>query len=222
MDRDRYPLARSADPRRTLDLESWTAAAVPLLRDPREFVTELHRRHLPQPGTVVVTVLDALHQVSASASFMPRPHHRDGWQHRNAILAHLRQVIPHGLRRAAPTHTAVLLRCRDGAAGWSPEDGTWMWALHDAAALHGLRCGSYVTLTPAGWRILGDDRSGRSPHAGSWVDGPVHTVTELPPRAPGVATTDTATTTTLPDRGAEAWSPARVTGVERPRRSAAR
>lgn len=183
IDRGQNPLARSSGLRRMVDLEAWSALDIPLLRDPREFVLELHQRHLPAPGTVVVAVLDATHRLAASASFTPWPHHTDGWQHRNAILSHLRQVIPHDLRLAAPSRTAVLLRCREGAAGWTEQDGAWMWALHDAATLHGLRCGAYIALTPAGWQILGDGRSGRNPNAGSWTEGPVHTVTELPPRS---------------------------------------
>ncbi|MEU9046728.1 hypothetical protein AB0D63_34540 [Kitasatospora sp. NPDC048343] len=170
-------------PRRVLDLETWAASGIPLLRDPREFVLELHQRHLPQPGTVVVGVLDALHHLAASASFIPWPRDTDGWQHRNALLTHLRRILPHDLRLPEPTRTAVLLRCRDGAPGWTEQDGAWMWALRDAAGLHGLRCGAYLGLTPAGWQVLGDGRSGRNPHAGSWTDGPVHTVTELPPRS---------------------------------------
>ncbi len=240
IDRGQHPLARDADPRRTLDVESWAAAGIPLLRDPRGFVTELHHRHLPQPGTVVVAVVNALHRVTASASFTPRPHQSDGWQHRNAILAQLRQVIPHDLRLAAPARTAVLLRCRDGAAGWTEQDGAWMWALRDAAALHGLRCGSYVALTPAGWQTLGDGRSGRSPHAGSWVDGPVHTVTELPPRSardaqpraqadgqpdgqprrrPAAQEPAQPPSTQSPERS---WAPVRATAADPPRRAAAR
>ncbi|WP_413230191.1 hypothetical protein [Kitasatospora herbaricolor] len=211
IDRGRNPFTRSADGRRSLDLESWAAVGVPLLRDPREFVTELHQRHLPQPGTVVISVLDALHHVTASASFTPRPHVSDGWQHRNALLAQLRQVIPHDLRRAAPTRTAVLLRCRDGMPGWTEQDGAWMWALRDAAALHGLRCGSYIALTPSGWQSLGDGRGGRSPHSGSWADGPVHTVTELPPRS------------AREERAAErSWGQPQVPAVEPARRTAAR
>ncbi|MFJ8045344.1 hypothetical protein ACIRBX_33050 [Kitasatospora sp. NPDC096147] len=165
-----------------LDLEGWAEADVPLLRTPREFVAELHQRHLPQPGTTVVAVLDALHQVTASASFPSRQHVQDGWQYRNEILTHLRLVTPHDLRLARPSRTAVLLRCREGAPGWTEQDGAWMWALRDAAALHGLRCGSYIALTPSGWQSLGDGRNGRTPHSGSWSDGPVHTVTELAPR----------------------------------------
>ncbi len=213
IDPGQHPLARSSHRSRTLDVESWAAAGVPLLRDPREFVADLHRRHLPQPGTVVVSVLDALQRVTGSASFTPRPHHRDGWQHRNALLAQLRQVVPHDLRLTSPARTAVLLRCRDGAAGWTDQDGAWMWALRDAAALHGLRCGSYVALTPEGWQTLGDGRTGRSPHAGSWADGPVHTVSELPLWPPG----DTAVAA-----AATGWPPGRAATVEPVRRTAAR
>ncbi|MFC8449993.1 hypothetical protein [Kitasatospora sp. NPDC057223] len=225
IDRGQRLLAQEGDRRRTIDVESWAAAGVPLLRDPREFVTELHRRHLPQPGTVVVTVLNALHRVTASASFVPRPHQSDGWQHRNAILAQLRQVTPHELRRAAPAGTAVLLRCREGAAGWTEQDGAWMWALRDAAALHGLRCGSYLALTPTGWQILGDGRSGRSPHSGSWAAGPVHTVTELPPRpsrAARQAAQEAARDAGRPEpRSPErAWAPSAVAPAETARRAA--
>ncbi|MGW4645264.1 hypothetical protein [Kitasatospora sp. NPDC004289] len=166
-----------------LDLEGWAEADVPLLRDPREFVSELHQRHLPQPGTTVVAVLDPLHQVTASASFPSRLPVQDGWQYRNEILAHLRMVTPHDLRLARPNRTAVLLRCREGSPGWTEQDGAWMWALRDAAALHGLRCGSYIALTPTGWQSLGDGRNGRTPNSASWTDGPVHTVTELAPRS---------------------------------------
>ncbi|MEU2627552.1 hypothetical protein [Kitasatospora sp. NPDC007106] len=168
--------------RRSIDPKAWSEADVPLLRAPRDFVRELHQRHLPQPGTTVVAVLDARHQLIASASFSTRQHLTDGWQHRNAILANLRQVVPHDLRLAAPVRTAVLLRCREGSPEWTAQDGAWMWALQDAAALHGLRCGSYIALAPAGWHVIGDGRRGRNPHSGSWSDGPLHTVTELPPR----------------------------------------
>ncbi|MEV6207650.1 hypothetical protein [Kitasatospora sp. NPDC051914] len=168
--------------RRIIEPKAWSESDIPLLRAPRDFVRELHQRHLPQPGTTVIAVLDASHQLVASASFSTRQHVTDGWQHRNAILSHLRQVIPHDLRLSAPIRTAVLLRCRDGSPEWTPQDGAWMWALRDAAALHGLRCGSYITLTPTGWHSLGDGRRGRNPHSGSWADGPLHTVTELAPR----------------------------------------
>ncbi|MFF7457476.1 hypothetical protein [Kitasatospora sp. NPDC008115] len=220
IDRGRYPLARSSAPRRVLDLETWTDLGIPLLRDPREFVLELHRLHLPQPGTVVVAVLDALHRVTASASFAPWPHDADGWLHRNAILSHLRQVTAHDLRLPSPRRTAVLLRCREGATGWTEPDGAWMWALRDAAGLHGLRCGAYVALTPAGWQILGDGRSGRNPHAGSWAQGPVHTVTELAPRT----ARDTPRGQRSPrSRQAERpWGPARVAAIEPARRTGTR
>ncbi|WP_307853358.1 hypothetical protein [Kitasatospora sp. RG8] len=208
-----------------LDLEAWTAAGVPLLRDPREFVLELHQRHLPQPGTVVVGVVDASHRLTASASFAPWPHDTDGWQHRNAILSHLRQVTPHDLRQAAPTRTAVLLRCREGAAGWTEQDGAWMWALQDAAVLHGLRCGSYIALTPAGWQVLGDGRGGRNPNAGSWADGPVHTVTELPPRSvrlPPAERSQRGDRSQRPRASELPWAPARVTAIEPARRTGTR
>ncbi|WP_329882601.1 hypothetical protein [Streptomyces sp. BE20] len=235
IDRGQYPLARSSSPRRVLDLQTWTASGIPLLRDPREFVLELHQRHLPQPGTVVVAVLDALHRLTGSASFAPRPHNEDGWLHRNAILTHLRQVVPHDLRLPTPTRTAVLLSCREGAAGWTEQDGAWMWALQDAAALHGLRCGAYVALTPVGWQILGDGRSGRNPNAASWADGPVHTVTELPPRSAldgqrGQRTLRQAAPERprrgeRPQRSRQSehpWTPARVTAIEPTRRTGTR
>ncbi|WP_424709431.1 hypothetical protein [Kitasatospora acidiphila] len=169
---------------RSIGLESWATAGVPLLRAPRDLVTELHQRHLPQPGTTVIAVLDRDHRVVASASASARPHVTDGWQHRNVLLTQLRQITHHDLRLPAPRRTAILLRCRDGQAGWSEQDGAWMWALRDAATLHGLRCGAYVTLTPAGWHVFGEGRSGRTPHAGSWTERPLHTVSELPRRVP--------------------------------------
>ncbi|WSK06530.1 hypothetical protein OG556_23345 [Kitasatospora sp. NBC_01300] len=226
--RGQHPLARSSAPRRLLDLETWTASGIPLLRDPREFVVELHQRHLPQPGTVVIAVLNALHHVSASASFTPWPHDTDGWQHRNALLTHLRQITPHDLRLAEPTRTAVVLRCREGAPGWTEQDGAWMWALRDAAGLHGLRCGSYIGLTPAGWHVLGDGRSGRDPHAGSWADGVVHTVTELPPRSALDAPRGQRARQQAAERAQHArqsehpWPPARVAAVQPARRTGTR
>ncbi|MFF4652469.1 hypothetical protein [Streptomyces sp. NPDC001380] len=168
---------------RTLDLEAWSALGAPLLRDPRAFVADLHQRHLPPPGTVVVGVLDALHRLVGSASFTPRPSSGDGWQHRNALLAHLRRIVPHDLRRTAPSRTAVLMLCREGDGGWTPQDGAWMWGLRDAAGLHGLRCGSVITLTRQGWQVLGDGRRGRTPHAGSWAYGG-------PPAVPGLTVHD--------------------------------
>ncbi|MFI9274770.1 hypothetical protein ACIGXM_29270 [Kitasatospora sp. NPDC052896] len=177
---DRGRLSTAA--KRTIDLEGWSSSGVPLLRDPRALVTELHQLHLPQPGTGVIAVLDLDHRVVASASVAPRPQAVDGWQYRNDLLALLRRVIPHDLRLVVPRRTAVLLCCRDGADGWTEPDGPRMWALRDATALHGLRCGAYVTLTPSGWQVLGEGRHGRTPHAGSWAKRPVRTVSELPPR----------------------------------------
>ncbi|MFJ1756271.1 hypothetical protein [Kitasatospora sp. NPDC088134] len=170
-----------------MTLQEWVDLDVPLLRAPREFVTELHQRHLPQPGTTVVAVLDPEHRVVASASFGARPQLSDGWDHRNTLLGQLRRITPHDLKRPVPSRTAVLLRCREGGPGWTEQDGAWMWALRAAAELHGLRYGSYLTLTPVGWRSLGDGRRGRNPHSGSWAAGPVRTVTELPPRVPADA-----------------------------------
>ncbi len=196
------------DSRRTLTLSEWQQLSVPLLRAPREFVTELHRRHLPQPGTTVVAVLDPEHRMTASASFGVRPQFSDGWDHRNALLGHLRRVTPHDLKRISPNRTAVLLRCRDGGPDWTEQDGAWMWALRAAAELHGLRCGSYLTLTPAGWQSLGDGRRGRNPHSGSWALGPVHTVTELPPRVPPDTGTERSATPTPAAPAASTPAPA--------------
>ncbi|MGE7434617.1 MULTISPECIES: hypothetical protein [Kitasatospora] len=206
MDRPRSSSAR----KRSIDLETWTDSGIPLLRAPRELVTELHRLHLPQPGTTVVAVLDARHRATASASFAVRPHVEDGWHHRNAILAHLRQITAHDLRLARPTRTAVLLHCREGSGDWTEQDGSWMWALRDAATLHGLRCGSYIALTPTGWRSLGDGRHGRTPHSGSWAEGPLHTVSELTPRSARESAPEWA------------WRPAGVTSFKTARRTAAR
>jgi hypothetical protein len=168
---------------RSLGPSAWSEASLPLLRDPRTVVADLHRVHRPAPGTVVVGVLDQSGRTVAGASFAARPGSADGWQYRNAILAHLRRVIPHDLRRARPVRTAVLMVCRRGTHGWTEEDGAWMWALQDACSLHGLRCGAYVTLTDAGWQVLGDGRSGRTPHAGSWAHETVRAVSPLPVRA---------------------------------------
>ncbi|WP_280672415.1 hypothetical protein [Kitasatospora sp. MAP12-44] len=209
MDRGGLPSARS----RSIDLETWSNASVPPLRDPRELVVELHQRHLPPPGTTVIGVLDHDHRVVASASVSTRPQVTDGWQHRNAILGQLRRVIPHDLRLATPRRTAVLLHCREGALGWIEQDGAWMWALRDAASLHGLRCGAYVTLTPAGWQVIGDGRIGRSPHSGSWAGRPLHAVSELPQREPRAAAAE-------PTRAVRPWYPIAPTGPEHARRAA--
>ncbi|MFI0742084.1 hypothetical protein ACH4PU_29035 [Streptomyces sp. NPDC021100] len=152
-------------PVRVVEPAEWAAAGIPLLRSPREVVTGLHARHLPTPRTAVIAVLDPDERLVASASFTRRAAVRDGWELRNALLARLRRVIPHDLRRRSPVRTAVLLYCRAGDGRWTVEDGAWMWALRDACVLHGLRCGAYITLTDGGWRILGEGRSGRSPRS---------------------------------------------------------
>ncbi|AEW96953.1 MULTISPECIES: hypothetical protein [Streptomycetaceae] len=155
---------------RILGADEWAASAIPSLNSPRDLVKEVCDRHLPSPSTVVIAVLDPTGRTVASASFAAPAGSRDGWEHRNAILHHLRRVIPHDLRLRSPVRTAVLLVCRDGIPGWTPADGAWMWGLRDACTLHGLRCGAYVTLTSHGWLVLGDGRGGRRPHAGSWSE----------------------------------------------------
>jgi hypothetical protein len=151
---------------RILEPDEWTAAGIPLLRNPRDVVSSLHSRHLPTPATAVVAVLDADERLAASASFARNGAvTADGWVCRNALLARLRRVIPHDLRRRTPVRTAVLLYCRAGDGRWTEEDGAWMWGLRDACTLHGLRCGAYITLTPGGWRVLGEGRYGRRPSA---------------------------------------------------------
>lgn len=114
---------------------------------------------------MVVAVLGPGERLVASASFAPHTAHPDGWEFRNALLGGLRRVLPHDLRRKVPVRTAVLLCCRPGEPGWTAQDGAWMWGLRDASTLHGLRCGAYITLTAAGWRVLGEGRSGRRPTA---------------------------------------------------------
>ncbi|MGR8007812.1 hypothetical protein [Streptomyces hypolithicus] len=152
---------------RTLEPSEWAAAGIPLLRNPREVVSGLHARHSPAPATAVVAVLDAEERLTASASFARRSVPADGWELRNSLLAHLRRVVPHDLRRRTPVRTAVLLYCRDGDERWTEEDGAWMWGLRDACTLHGLRCGAYITLTSGGWQVLGEGRGGRRPSTGS-------------------------------------------------------
>lgn len=148
---------------RRLEPAEWTAAGVPLLRDPREVVSGLHARHAPAPSTAVIAVLGPEERLVASASFVQRSSSADGWEYRNALLAALRRVIPHDLRRRSPVRTAVLLYCREGDERWTEEDGAWMWGLRDACTLHGLRCGAYITLTRGGWQVLGEGRGGRHP-----------------------------------------------------------
>ncbi|WP_433545326.1 hypothetical protein ACQPZG_09105 [Streptomyces sp. CA-294286] len=152
---------------RTLEPAEWASAGIPLLRNPREVVSGLHARHRPEPATAIVAVLDTEERLTASASFVRRPLPPDGWELRNALLAHLRRVVPHDLRRRTPVRTAVLLYCREGDERWTEEDGAWMWGLRDACTLHGLRCGAYITLTRGGWQVLGEGRGGRRPAAGS-------------------------------------------------------
>lgn len=150
---------------RMLEPAEWAAAGIPLLRNPREVAVGLHTRHHPGPSTAVIAVLDHEERLAASASFVRRPGPADGWEFRNALLAHLRRVIPHDLRRRTPVRTAVLLYCRDGDERWTEEDGAWMWGLRDACTLHGLRCGAYITLTRGGWQVLGEGRGGRHPNS---------------------------------------------------------
>ncbi|WP_443080520.1 hypothetical protein [Streptomyces sp. PTD5-9] len=152
---------------RMLEPAEWAEAGIPLLRAPRDVVGGLHARHRPVPGTAVVAVLDHDERLAASASFARRAMAADGWEFRNALLAHLRRVIPHDLRRRSPVRTAVLLYCREGDGCWTEEDGAWMWGLRDACTLHGLRCGAYITLTRGGWQVLGEGRGGRRPDATS-------------------------------------------------------
>ncbi|MBT2396845.1 hypothetical protein [Streptomyces sp. ISL-100] len=169
---------------RTLEPSEWAAAGIPLLRNPREVVSGLHARHHPEPATAVVAVLDTEERLTASASFARRSVPADGWEFRNALLAHLRRVIPHDLRRRTPVRTAVLLYCRDGDERWTEEDGAWMWGLRDACTLHGLRCGAYITLTHGGWQVLGEGRGGRRPSTGSSPFGLAEAEAEAEPPPP--------------------------------------
>ena len=163
------PSAGSADRHaRLLEPAEWAAAGIPLLRSPRDVVGALHPRHRPTPGTAIVAVLDPEERLAASASFAPRAAPADGWEFRNALLAHLRRVIPHDLRRRTPVRTAVLLVLPRRRRTWTQEDGAWMWGLRDACTLHGLRCGAYITLTRGGWQVLGEGRGGRGPAPASW------------------------------------------------------
>jgi hypothetical protein len=141
---------------------------VPLLANPRGVIKDLHSRHLPSPSTAVVAVYDPDGRIRASASFAARDGVLDGWERRNSVLSHLRRVLPHDLRLRRPVRTALLMVCRDGEPDWTEEDGGWMWGLRDACTLHGLRCGSYVTLTSDGWSIIGENRTGRTPSAVPW------------------------------------------------------
>ncbi|MCX4659686.1 hypothetical protein GT204_11715 [Streptomyces sp. SID4919] len=172
---------------RMLEPAEWAEAGIPLLRNPREVVSGLHARHRPTPATAVVAVLDPDERLNASASFTRRAPTADGWVFRNALLAQLRRVIPHDLRRRTPVRTAVLLYCRDGDARWTEEDGAWMWGLRDACTLHGLRCGAYITLTRDGWQVLGEGRGGRRPSSLSSSQDFVTDLAPPQPRAGGAA-----------------------------------
>ncbi|RST11685.1 hypothetical protein E2C00_24970 [Streptomyces sp. WAC05374] len=176
---------------RMLEPAEWAAAGIPLLRNPREVVSGLHARHRPTPATAVVAVLDHEERLTASASFARRAVPADGWEFRNSLLAHLRRVIPHDLRRRTPVRTAVLLYCRDGDKRWTEEDGAWMWGLRDACTLHGLRCGAYITLTRSGWHVLGEGRGGRRPHStstpGDLADASADDILPAPRTASGAA-----------------------------------
>jgi len=183
--------AASATPvARMLEPAEWAAAGIPLLRNPREVVSGLHARHRPQPATAIVAVLDPDERLRASASFTRRPAPADGWMFRNALLAQLRRVIPHDLRRRTPVRTAVLLYCRDGEARWTEEDGAWMWGLRDACTLHGLRCGAYITLTRDGWQVLGEGRGGRRPSTDSAPEPFALSEAPPPPIRTGGATSE--------------------------------
>ncbi|MEU2392531.1 hypothetical protein [Streptomyces sp. NPDC007369] len=164
---------------RLLEPAEWTAAGIPLLRNPREVVGGLHSRHSPVPSTAVIAVLDPEERLVASASFVQRSTSADGWEYRNALLAALRRVIPHDLRLRTPVRTAVLMYCREGDERWTEEDGAWMWGLRDACTLHGLRCGAYVTLTRNGWQVLGEGRGGRRPSSDSRPERLGDTVAEV-------------------------------------------
>ncbi|MER5774061.1 hypothetical protein ABT144_07185 [Streptomyces sp. NPDC002039] len=166
---------------RLLEPAEWTSAGVPLLTNPREIVTGLHARHGPVPTTAVIAVLGPDERLVASASFVHRSASADGWEYRNALLSRLRRVLPHDLRRRTPVRTAVLMYCRDGDERWTEEDGAWMWGLRDACTLHGLRCGAYITLTPGGWQVLGEDRGGRRPGSDSRPEPLGSTAAEFAP-----------------------------------------
>ncbi|MGI5260649.1 hypothetical protein [Streptomyces angustmyceticus] len=169
---------------RMLEPAEWASAGIPLLRNPREVVAGLHDRHRPVPSTAIVAVLDTQERVTASASFTEFTGAPDGWEFRNALLAHLRRVIPHDLRLRAPVRTAVLLYCREGEPLWTETDGAWMWGLRDACTLHGLRCGAYITLTPDRWQVLGEGRGGRRPRPSTAAEP----VTAARPTGTGTAT----------------------------------
>ncbi len=150
-------------PSRWLDPPTWRSREIPLMRDPRTLIKRLHALHEPKPGTAVVAVLDATERPVASASVAIGAGRTDGWRCRNLILANLRRIVPDDLRRGTPTHTTVLVLCRDGEREWAADDGCWMWGLHDACVLHGLRCGAFAIVAADGWQVVGDGRRGRAP-----------------------------------------------------------
>ncbi|MFI6583962.1 hypothetical protein [Embleya sp. NPDC050493] len=155
--------APTSGPSRSLDPESWHARRVPLLRDPRTLIKRLYDLHRPVARTAVVAVLDRSERPVASASFGFGEGRTDGWRCRNLILANLRLIVPDDLRRTTPTHTTVLAIHREGTREWEADDGRWMWGLHDACVLHGLRCGAFAIVAQDGWRVIADVRSGRNP-----------------------------------------------------------
>jgi hypothetical protein len=169
---------------RSLEPAEWTAAGIPLLSNPREVVKDLCARHVPTPGTAVVAVFSPDGRLEASASFAQRSGQNDGWERRNAILAHLRRVTADDLRRRHPVRIAVLMVCRDGEQSWTETDGAWMWGLRDACSLYGLRCGAYLTLTSEGWHVIGENRGGRTPQASSWSQTPGGAAALRPSGAP--------------------------------------
>nr|WP_203599072.1 hypothetical protein [Streptomyces sp. SID10853] len=168
---------------RLLEPAEWAAAGIPLLRSPRDVVVGLHSRHRPSASTAVVAVLNHEERLVASASFTRHAQPTDGWVLRNALLDHLRRIVPHDLRRRTPVRTAVLLYCREGDERWTEEDGAWMWGLRDACTLHGLRCGAYITLTRGGWQVLGEGRGGRRPNLLSRPAGIGRSTADTPPAA---------------------------------------
>lgn len=205
---------------RTLELSEWAAAGIPLLRSPRDVVSGLCERHRPQPSTAVIAVIGPDERLTASASFTQPAGHPDGWEYRNALLARLRRVIPHDLRRRTPVRTAVLLHCRDGEPRWTESDGAWMWGLRDACSLHGLRCGAYITLTRSGWQVLGEGRGGRRPHSGQATEpfgtsGAADDGGSGPGRSPGARPDSGADEAAPPASGivpAQAGSPVHAVG----------
>ncbi|MYS80452.1 hypothetical protein [Embleya scabrispora] len=155
--------APTASPSRWLDPQSWRARRIPLLRDPRALIKRLHDLHQPVARTAVVAVLDRSERPVASASFGFGEGRIDGWRCRNLILANLRLIVPDDLRRPTPTHTTVLAIHREGTREWETDDGRWMWGLHDACVLHGMRCGAIAIVAQNGWQLVADGRSGRTP-----------------------------------------------------------